>query len=87
MLNPKLCGNYCFLPSENAALHRNLACSQMQKGLIAQAISSFTLSLNVADHSEDVPDPWAPQILPIIKDLTEKLRLHNSGTIIVDLPK
>ena len=58
----------------------------MQKGLIAQAISSFTLSLNVTDHSDEDPDPWAPQILPIIKDLTEKLRLRNSGTIVVDLP-
>lgn len=69
---------------ENAALHRNLACSLMQQGSIAQAISSFTSSLKV---STDDDESWRPQITSIIKDLTEKLRLHSQGTIVVDLPR
>lgn len=56
----------------------------MQQGLIAQAISSFTSSLNVSDEEDD---PWRSQIESIIRDLTEKLRLHNQGTIVVDLPR
>jgi hypothetical protein len=32
-------------------------------------------------------DPWSIQITQIIKDLTEKLRLKNEGTIIIDLPR
>ena len=73
--------------SENAALHRNLACSQMQKGHVASAISSFTTSLQFGTQDEEGVDPWATQINSIIKDLTEKLRLQNQGTIVVDLPR
>ena len=73
-----------FLITENAALHRNLACSLMQQGLTAKAISSFTTSLEVSSEEDDV---WKPQIVAIIKDLTEKLRLHSEGTIVIDLPR
>lgn len=59
----------------------------MQKGLIALAISSFTSSLQFGDQNEEGIDPWADQINSIVKDLTEKLRLHNQGTIVVDLPR
>jgi len=72
---------------ENTDLHRNLACSLMQKGSIADAIASFTLSLQFANTSGEEIDPWSIQITQIIKDLTEKLRLQNEGTIIIDLPR
>lgn len=79
--------HYMLFFSENAALHRNLACSQMQKGHVASAISSFTTSLQFGTQDEEGVDPWATQINSIIKDLTEKLRLQNQGTIVVDLPR
>jgi hypothetical protein len=75
---------FIFVITENAALHRNLACSLMQQGLTAKAISSFTTSLEVSSEEDDV---WKPQIVAIIKDLTEKLRLHSEGTIVIDLPR
>jgi hypothetical protein len=56
----------------------------MQQGLTAKAISSFTTSLEVSSEEDDV---WRPQIISIIKDLTEKLRLHSEGTIVIDLPR
>lgn len=56
----------------------------MQQGLTAKAISSFTTSLEVSTEDDDV---WKPQIVAIIKDLTEKLRLHSEGTIVIDLPR
>ena len=58
----------------------------MQQGLIAKAISSFTKSLQVSVDDDD-DDIWRPQIESIIKDLTEKLRLKNEGTIVIDLPR
>lgn len=72
--------------TENSALHRNLACSLMQQGLIAKAIASFTTSLQVSADDDD-DDIWRPQIESIVKDLTEKLRLKNEGTIVIDLPR
>ena len=71
----------------NSALHRNLACSQMQKGLIAEAISSFTLSLTNGDLDDDGVDPWSSQVTSIIQSLTDKLRLNKSDTVIVDIPR
>lgn len=58
----------------------------MQQGQIVKAISSFTKSLQVSVDDDD-DDIWRPQIESIIRDLTEKLRLKNEGTIVIDLPR
>lgn len=68
---------------DHAHLHRNLACAHMQKGDLVPAIASFQASLV---HATEDDDPWKPQVTQIIATLTEKLRQHQGGTFVVDVP-
>lgn len=70
------------LDPTSAQLHRHVGSAYMQKGSLAEAIGAFTRSVALSREG----DEWVPQVNMIINTLTEKLRSHQQGQIIVDLP-
>jgi cytochrome c-type biogenesis protein CcmH/NrfG len=70
------------LDPASAQLYRHVGSAYMQKGCIPEAIGAFTRSVALSVEG----DEWVPQVNAIIKTLTDKLRSHQQGQIIVDLP-